>query len=193
MSDRFVISDTHFRHANAVLKFKRADGTPLRDFSSVEECDEFMVEQWNKTVSKNSTVYHLGDVAIAKRGLEVVKRLNGKKRLIMGNHDVFKNKDYYEAGFEKLAGVRVFVDKFVLSHIPLFEKCVSDRFICNVTGHLHANYINSPRYLTVSVEQTNYTPLSFEEVEKRIILNKESFEQTGSVINYGNGADITSF
>jgi len=59
---------------------------------------------------------------------------------------------------------------------------VSERFRVNVHGHLHANEVMrrmqvpelrhmqepDPRYLCVSVEHTNYEPLSFEEVEARI-------------------------
>ncbi len=190
--ERFVISDTHFGHTNSWEKFKREDGSPLRPFTSTEEMDETMIERWNAKVGPNDTVYHLGDVAINKKGLASVSRLNGRKILIRGNHDIFKDEQYREIGFEQLHGVRVFVDKFILSHIPLFEKCVSERFVCNVTGHLHANYINSPRYLTVCVEHTNYTPLSFEEVEQRIKANQEAFAETGNVINYGGGVDITS-
>jgi calcineurin-like phosphoesterase family protein len=192
MTNRFVISDTHFFHHNSWEKFKREDGSPLRPFTSTEEMDETMIERWNAKVGPNDTVYHLGDVAINKKGLASVSRLNGRKILIRGNHDIFKDEQYREVGFEQLHGVRVFVDKFIFSHIPLFEKCVSERFVCNVTGHLHANYINSPRYLTVCVEHTNYTPLSFEEVEQRIKANQEAFAETGNVINYGGGVDITS-
>jgi calcineurin-like phosphoesterase family protein len=116
-------------------------------------------------------VYHLGDVVIARRHLETVKRLNGRKILIRGNHDIYKDKDYYGAGFEQIHGVRVFVDQFILSHIPLHPDCVGERFKRNVHGHLHGNRIMvdgeiDPRYLCVCVEQINYTPISFDDVLK---------------------------
>lgn len=190
MRNSYIISDTHFSHRNSWEKFKLPNGDPLRPFSSTEEMDETMVERWNAVVKPQDYVYVLGDVSINKKGLEHVKRLNGHKRLIMGNHDIHSNKMYYEAGFEKLAGVRVFVDKFVMSHIPLHPSCVSDRFVTNVHGHLHANYINSPEYLCVCVEHTNYAPISFEEVEERIQMNRECFESTGNVVNWGGGKAI---
>lgn len=192
MSNRFLISDTHFGHTNTWQKFTLPDGSPLRPFTSTEEMDETMVDNWNRVVRPKDTVYHLGDVVIARRNLETVKRLNGRKILIRGNHDIFKDKDYYEAGFEQIHGVRVFVDKFILSHIPLHPDCVGERFKRNVHGHLHGNrvmrivrakapYYNSngmgigimdvdrpeidPRYLSVCVEQINFTPVSFDEVE----------------------------
>ncbi len=178
--NRFLISDTHFGHTNTWQKFTVEDGSPLRPFTSTEEMDETMVDNWNKTVRPQDTVYHLGDVVIARRNLETVKRLNGRKILIRGNHDIFRDKDYYEAGFEQIHGVRVFVDKFILSHIPLHPDCVGERFKRNVHGHLHGNRIMGgwqhdwaedvevpdPRYLCVCVEQINYTPVSFDDVMK---------------------------
>lgn len=204
----FVISDTHFGHTNSWAKFKLPNGDPLRPFSSNEEMDEAMIERWNAKVSPQDTVYHLGDVVIKKSSLELVKRLNGKKRLVRGNHDIFHDKHYREVGFEKMYGVRVFVDKFILSHIPLHPDCVTDRFKVNVHGHLHANEVTrqipvqqtdewvsalshteiDPRYLCVSVEHTNYEPLSFEEVEARIARRWEATGYVGPAHAWGNGS-----
>lgn len=189
MANRFLISDTHFGHTNTWEKFTLEDGSPLRPFTSTEEMDETMVDNWNRVVRPQDTVYHLGDVVIARRHLETVKRLNGRKILIRGNHDIYKDKDYYGAGFEQIHGVRVFVDQFILSHIPLHPDCVGERFKRNVHGHLHGNRVMrkvivrpdrsagdhefymvnkeiDPRYLSVCVEQINFTPVSFDDVMK---------------------------
>lgn len=206
MSNRFVISDTHFGHTNSWQLFKRRDGSPLRPFSSTEEMDEAMIERWNAKVQPHDVVYHLGDVVINRKYLHLVKRLNGKKRLVRGNHDIFKDQDYRDVGFDSLYGVRVFTDKFILSHIPLHPDCITDRFKVNVHGHLHANEVMrtrtdmvhitmtglvaepDPRYLCVSVEHTNYEPLSFEEVDARIAKRWEEFGYTGPVNAWGNGS-----
>ena len=205
--NRFVISDTHFGHTNSWEKFKLADGSPLRPFTSTEEMDETMIERWNAKVKQQDTVYHLGDVVINKKYLHLVSRLNGRKILVRGNHDIFGDEDYYNVGFEQIHGVRVFVDKFILSHIPLHPDCVSERFRVNVHGHLHANQIMidetlissshtqpgsylhpDPRYLCVCVEQTNFTPLHFDEVEARIQKRWEETGYTGPVKTWGNGS-----
>ncbi len=206
--NRFVISDTHFGHTNSWEKFKLADGSPLRPFTSTEEMDETMIERWNAKVKPQDTVYHLGDVVINKKYLHLVSRLNGRKILIRGNHDIFGDDDYYNVGFEQIHGVRVFVDKFILSHIPLHPDCVTERFKVNVHGHLHANEITrkivtkpfapvgqqevidqiDPRYLCVSVEHTNYEPLHFDEVQARI---DKRWMETGyapTVRAWGNGS-----
>ena len=139
--NRFVISDHHFGHTNSWEKFKLADGSPLRPFTSNDEMNETMIERHNAKVKQHDTVYFLGDVVINRKHLQLVKRLNGRKILIRGNHDIFRDEDYREVGFEQIHGVRVFVDKFILSHIPLHPDCVTGRFRVNVHGHLHANQI----------------------------------------------------
>lgn len=207
MSNRFVISDHHLGHENSWKKFTVADGSPLRPFTSTDEMNEAMIERHNAVVRPQDTVYFLGDVVINKRYLELVKRMNGKKRLIRGNHDIFKDNDYREVGFEQIHGVRVFVDKFIFSHIPLHPDCVTDRFRVNVHGHLHANQVTmghdlyetvrtgtevkkiDPRYLCVCVEQTNFTPLSFDEVEARIQKrwNEVGYEPPKNA-GWGNGS-----
>ena len=199
--NRFVISDTHFGHTNSWEKFKLEDGSPLRPFTSTEEMDETMIERWNAKVKPQDTVYHLGDVVINQKSLHLVSRLNGRKILVRGNHDIFKDKQYTEVGFEQLHGVRVFVDKFILSHIPLHPDCVTERFKVNVHGHLHANEIMSwqvidedivykpdPRYLCVSVEHTNYEPLHFDEVQARIDKRWKDSEYIGPTNAWGNGS-----
>jgi calcineurin-like phosphoesterase family protein len=199
--ERWVISDTHFGHTNSWEKFKLADGSPLRPFTSTEEMDETMIERWNAKVKPGDTVYHLGDVVINKKYLHLVSRLNGRKILIRGNHDIFGDDDYYNVGFEQIHGVRVFVDKFILSHIPLHPDCVTERFKVNVHGHLHANeimidetlmsssYIKpDPRYLCVSVERTNYEPLHFDEVQALIDKRWADTGYTGPVNAWGNGS-----
>lgn len=204
MPERFVISDTHFGHTNSWEKFKLADGcTPLRPFTSTEEMDETMIDNWNRVVSPNSKVYHLGDVVINKKYLHLISRLNGKKRLIRGNHDIFTDTDYRNAGFEQIWGVKVF-DKFIMSHIPLHPESITSRFRVNVHGHYHANRVMQPRgfnvktgevlysdkpdprYLCVCVEQTNFTPLSFDEIEERI---QKLWAETGyeGKKGWGNG------
>lgn len=165
----YFISDTHFGHAN-ILTFKRADGTPLREFSNVDEMDEYMIEKWNSVVRPQDKVYHLGDVVINSKFLYRLDRLNGHKRLVRGNHDIYKTK-LYSQYFEEIHGVRVFGGfdslpkrtRLAASHVPLHPDCV-DRWGFNIHGHLHSNVMKDKRYINVSVEQLDYTPISMDEV-----------------------------
>ena len=79
----WLISDTHFGHEKTCTVFKRMDGSPLRPFSSAEEMDEEMVKRWNDRVRPKDKVYHLGDVVISRKSLQILSRLNGDRFLFV--------------------------------------------------------------------------------------------------------------
>lgn len=165
MANIFIISDTHFGHAN-ILNFLREDGSPLRRFDSVQEMDEHMVERWNSVVRPCDKVYHLGDVAMKKSCIETVARCNGHKRLVRGNHDIFPTKEYLKY-FDEIYGIRV-LDGMIFTHIPIHPESLG-RFKANVHGHIHAKPSFGPKYINVSVEALDdYTPVSLEDLKKKL-------------------------
>lgn len=164
----WFISDTHFSHGNTIFKFKRPDGTPMRSFESVEHMDETMVERWNSRVKPSDHVYHLGDVSMKrpKHVDHILRRLNGHKRLVRGNHDIAKTKEYLEY-FDEIYGTR-YLDNIVFSHYPIHEGSLG-RYAANVHGHIHTSPGPSDkRYINISVEVIDYTPVSLEELKQRI-------------------------
>lgn len=162
MAAIWLISDTHFSHENTWAKFKRPDGTPMRHFTSTKEMDEYMIERWNSVVRDHDHVYHLGDVAMARPALQLVKRLNGKKRLVLGNHDNFAISSYAEVGFQKFFSSRQ-IGGLLLTHVPVHPDSIG-KSLGNVHGHIHTNAGNyGHRYLNVSVEVIAYTPITLEE------------------------------
>lgn len=164
----FLISDTHFGH-EGVCRFLRANGEKLRPWDNPQEMDEFMIEQWNSRVSDIDIVYHLGDVVINRRALQTLERLNGRKVLIKGNHDIFKLHEYSKY-FDDIRAYHRLNDCF-LSHIPMHPSQLY-RWRINIHGHLHSNFVElengnqDPRYISVCVEHTNYAPLCFDEFEE---------------------------
>jgi len=175
----FFLSDTHFGHNNSCTLFKRHDGTPLRNFPSSVEMDEHIIDRWNSVVKPQDHVYHLGDVAMRRPCLATVARCNGHKRLIRGNHDIFKTKDYLQY-FDEVMGMRV-MENIIFTHIPIHPGCMG-RFSLNVHGHLHhqprevegiyrdittgAHHTLKGGYKNISVEMlTDYTPVSLEELK----------------------------
>lgn len=171
MKETFLVSDTHFTHMG-VCKFTRSDGiTKLRPWSTPEEMDEAMVEKWNAVVKPHDKVYHLGDVVMRVKDLDILRRLNGDKVLIRGNHDIYDMKDYAKH-FRDIRGCHV-LDGLIMSHIPLHPDSMG-RFGCNIHGHTHANNVMlngaiDPRYFCVCVEQTDFAPISFDTVKERIL------------------------
>ncbi len=186
MPSVFLVSDTHFGHAG-VCRFLREDGTKLRPWDSPEEMDEHMVKVWNETVKPTDKVYHLGDVVINRKALSILHRLNGDKVLIRGNHDIFRDEEYRNF-FRELRAYHV-MNGMILSHIPIHTESLA-RFGVNIHGHLHSNRVMKdngyggrvidPRYHCVCVEQTDFRPILFEDVLKKI-------KEEGGQIGFRNG------
>lgn len=177
MPSVWLTSDTHFGHAG-VCRFTLDDGvTKLRPWTDPQEMDEAMVKLWNDRVRPNDKVYHLGDVVINRKALSILDRLNGDKVLIRGNHDIFKLEDYTKY-FRDVRGYHV-MNGMILSHIPVHDSALY-RFGVNIHGHTHAYRVMQPlatsgrldvvdtRYHCVCVEQTDFAPILFEDVMKRI-------------------------
>lgn len=171
MTQIFFISDTHFGHAATFEKFRREDGKPLRPFTSVDEMNSTMIKNWNNKVGSNDLVYHLGDIVMNKKFLPLIAQCNGRKRLIMGNHDM-ENAAEYLKYFENLYGVKT-LNGLILSHVPLERNSVVPRMGVNVHGHLHGFDIPDGAYYSVCVENIDYTPISLDELKEKIKLKKE--------------------
>lgn len=168
----WVISDTHWGHEN-IIKFCN------RPFSNLTEMNEAMVENWNRVVKPQDKVYHLGDVYFGKRGQGYLKRLNGHKRLVIGNHDEGTDPEILD-NFDKISAWRMFPEfGLLLTHVPVYAGAFGEdhaegrrsKYSINVHGHLHLNTVkdqwgknDDKRYRCVSVEHINYTPINIEEL-----------------------------
>ncbi len=173
----FITSDSHFSH-RGIVQFLRADGvTKERPWDTIEEMDEALVKNWNSVVRPTDKVIHLGDVVINRSALPIMDRLNGEKTLVLGNHDVLRIEEYLQY-FKKVKSMQI-LDNFICTHIPIHEASLH-RWKGNFHGHLHSNRVMTvdyrngdmfevidPRYLCLSVEQTNFTPISLEDAKKR--------------------------
>jgi|TARA_B110000211_G_C13817664_1_gene437772 calcineurin-like phosphoesterase family protein len=169
MAKIFVISDTHFNHAG-ILEFKDYIGRPVRDFDSVKQMNDCMMDNWVSVVGPKDTVIHCGDVLF---GLDKVDwltanfaKLPGKKRLVLGNHD---NPKHLAPFFKDIQMWIDMSDKgFLFSHTPQHASTLAEshRFgsgkVLNVHGHIHTNPSPEGPYKCVCVEQTNFTPVDIE-------------------------------
>ena len=110
----FYIADTHFFHNNIIRYCNRP-------YASVEEMNEALIDNWNKTVQPNDTIRIVGDFAFGgkQRLLEVMPRLNGNKILIHGNHDYYKKDFYLSAGFVDFKYNDIVEDMFI-THFPIY-------------------------------------------------------------------------
>lgn len=172
--ETYFTSDTHFGHAR-ILDFIGANRKHVREFPSVEDMDEYIVKQWNSVVRKQDRVYHLGDVAWSRPAWARVKgRLNGTKRLIMGNHDNKLIRDYaYD--FQRIDLWRAFPEYgFTITHIPVRLQSLRKRTFVNVHGHTHTDLLEDPHYMNVCVEQNDYKPFHLDEIRAYVETVREN-------------------
>jgi calcineurin-like phosphoesterase family protein len=132
---RWITSDLHFFHRN-IFSFCKA----TRPWSSVEEMNEALIEEWNSKVKKDHIIYHLGDFSFGKEAptRALLEQLNGEKVFIIGNHDKKLEKlygeygnvfDYYETSHNKV--------KVCMSHYPMHEWNQMHRGGIMLHGHMH--------------------------------------------------------
>lgn len=150
----FAIADTHFGHAN-IIKYCN------RPFATVEEMDAALIQNWNETVSNNDIVIHLGDLGLGKKEYiaNIVKQLNGKKILIMGNHDNWSEQTYRDMGFHTVSRFPIlYNDFYLMSHAPLTLSETTPYYNCY--GHVHqdSRFVDNATSGCYSVERIGYRP-----------------------------------
>ncbi len=171
---KWFTSDTHFGHKN-IIRYSN------RPYRSVDEMNEALIDSINQLVQPNDELYHLGDFAFSdeEATYNIVKRLNGKKHFIYGNHDktIKRSHDiqnlfesvstYSELYFNdaKLGKIPV-----VLCHYPMitWNKAHHGSFMLH--GHCHGNlrYPFPARIMDVGVDPQGYVPISEQTIIKRL-------------------------
>ena len=181
MRPTFVIADLHMGDED-MCSLKKADGHPLRPFSTIEEHDETIIANWNKVVPTDAKVYILGDVAQKKSDIAKIGRLNGSRKiLIAGNHDIYPSVDYLKY-FKDIRATHRLDNGILMSHIPVHPSTFGKAHKVNVHGHIHDKRVKhavdtfgtwdfsenaigtwvgdiDKRYFCVSCEHINYTPI----------------------------------
>jgi len=180
----FFTSDTHFGHSN-IIKF--CD----RPFKDIEEMDYKLIEAWNKKVPADGLVFHLGDFAWG--GYEFWKKireqLNGDIILIKGNHDQKNMSTTAEQELFKHATWQMLIEvegrKLWLNHFPFL--CYAGvyrepkKLVYQCYGHVHSGPDKKgqdlprlvhtyPMQYDVGVDNNNYEPISWEELNTKIQL-----------------------
>lgn len=134
----WITADLHFSHSN-ILKFNPA----TRQYTDSTHMDEMMILDWNNNVQPQDTVFILGDVAFCnvQKATSIVRRLNGRKILVEGNHDVKLVQDIdFVACFEeihKYHEINVNGNIVCMSHYPMLEWNQCHRGSIMFHGHVH--------------------------------------------------------
>ena len=183
----FFTSDLHFGHQN-IIRFCN------RPWKTTEEMDKALIENWNSVVGKNDIVFDLGDFAFAPnwRWKEILSQLNGKHYLILGNHDITRwpgdsIMELFEGVYQQL--ILKIDGRFVyLNHYPYL--CFGGAWrgpqnaVWQLFEHVHSGPNSSgkdcdrlngvfPYQYEVGVDNNNYTPISWEQVQEKIAYQVE--------------------
>ena len=177
----FFVSDTHFQHENIIKYCKR----PFKD---ITENDEELIRRWNEKVPENGIVFHLGDVGFGRPETinDILKHLNGKIYLVIGNHDWRHVVNEHAWRFEEMTqqiNMKIGNRHIILNHYPMLAFSGAWRGIdatYQLFGHVHTSpytdegldqqrmkYLFTSQY-DVGVDNNDFTPVSWKEVDQII-------------------------
>lgn len=168
-------SDLHCYHTN-IIKYCN------RPFDNAIQMTEQLIENHNKLVKQNDLVYWLGDIIWSfnkTQIIDLIKKFNGKKILILGNHDsktLIKLNTSFElfTRIEQVLETTIYSQKVFMSHYPHISWPGSYHGSWMLHGHTHGNLLDDPKVLRldVGVDTHNFEPISFEKVDE-IMRNKQ--------------------
>lgn len=165
----WVTSDTHFNHKN-ILLFE----SKVRDFSSVDEMNEVIINNWNKVVQPQDTIYILGDMFMGPlEGIDkIMVRLKGRKILIRGNHDTNPRLEKLKLYCEEIHDLYTLKHKgstFVMCHYPIREWAEKEKGSIHLYGHIHGmehrnGLSQEGNCFHVGVDTNNLTPVDLDSI-----------------------------
>lgn len=170
-AELFFVADLHFSHANIIKHCSRP-------FRSVEEHDEALVSNWNHAVGKHDTTYILGDFAY-KRHNHWVNRLNGKKILILGNHDKMSQLELSQfAEVHKLLDTQIDKQLVTMCHYKMQSYRSSFHGAWHLFGHSHGRMPEGPLSFDVGVDVWDYSPIHWSEIVYKMTPKVAQWKET---------------
>ena len=148
----WIISDTHYGHKNicrGVTAWRLPDGSipvsQTRDFKTIEQMNESIVNNINSVVEQDDVLIHLGDWSFG--GFENVKIFRDRIvcqeiHLILGNHDhhIENNRGDCQELFASVNHYTKLMYKFgtfVLMHYPMSSWDGLNKGHAHLHGHVH--------------------------------------------------------
>jgi calcineurin-like phosphoesterase family protein len=160
MPKTWFTADTHFGHSNIIRHCTRPFGT-------VEEMDASLIATWNAVVRKDDDIWHLGDFAYraAKAPADYLRRLNGRKHFVWGNHDTEQSKAAPGwASSQAYAEITVEGTRMVLFHYGMRTWRGVGRGAVHLYGHSHGRLPGDSRSCDAGVDAWDYRPVTLSEI-----------------------------
>jgi len=211
LNNVWILADTHFSHLNIIAYTRRPffkhgytmddlngflasttgrpDKDKLLEIVDLNLHDETLIQNWNLNIKQKDTVYHLGDFSLFNQE-RILKRLNGDKILIKGNHDkgIESFSKYFNCIFKEPPvnrGTSINGVKVILNHYPMLSWNAKFHNRIHFFGHVHSSplkpFIPSRNSYDVGVDNNGYSPILFEDAMNKAINNKNylKFDKEG--------------
>lgn len=177
MSNKWFSADLHIGHKR-ILEFCG----DTRRGETVEEHDELIVEACNSVIKPEDEFFILGDEALGDRrqGYNKIRRINGRKHLIRGNHTQIKEEhfDIFES-ISDYKEIRIEGIKVIMFHFPIISWNEMSKGSFMLHGHCHANLKDfGGKMMDVGIDtrpSKDMKPWSWEEIKAR--MNKREIKQ----------------
>lgn len=161
---KYVVADPHFGHFNIIRYCNR-------QFKTSEEMDKFEINSFNSVIKDDKDeLIIVGDFCLKSAQhhnyyASILKKLRGRKILIIGNHDELRPRFYLEVGFYAIhtsLEIKINGIDTVLVHDPCFS--CTDRSKLFLCGHVHDLFHVQKNVINVGVDVNNYIPQSEEQI-----------------------------
>ena len=188
MSDIFFTSDSHYMHKNICRGTTNwSDPSRARDFDTLEEMNQTLIEGINLSVKEDDLLYHLGDWSFG--GEEQINKFRNQIKckninIILGNHDhhIYKNPNAYitYGTFSNVHTYYEFKQKgyplIVLFHYPIEEWNGKHHNTLHLHGHSHCTkgVITGKRRMDLSPEGNDYRPYHIDDIVDKLLKADES-------------------
>lgn len=165
MTRTLFTADTHWGHEGIIAQCGRP-------FADVRDMDEALIANWNAVVGKNDIVIHLGDFAhkCEQRRLEAIfDRLNGRKFLVIGNHDDLATLSLpWAASPSSLSEATIDGVRIVMCHYALRTWHRQNRGAIALYGHSHGRLPGTSLSTDVGVDVWGYCPVTVQQIQQRL-------------------------
>lgn len=166
----YFTSDLHLGHL-AIINMQN------RPFKDVNEMNKTLINNYNSCVKNNDVCYILGDISHhleVEETNEIIKKLNGKKILIKGNHDKAYDEALFDGVYDLFStslSIGNYNRLFVMMHYPMLSWSRANAGSIHLHGHIHSdgsyNAKNRDKHILrydVGVDANNYYPVSVAQV-----------------------------
>jgi calcineurin-like phosphoesterase family protein len=180
----YITSDTHYGHKNIVrgtTNWRTQDGeVPVdstRDFQTIEQMNERLIDGINHFVGQDDTLIMLGDVSFGgfdNIGIFLERLVCHNIHLILGNHDthIDRDRDFVQKRFlsvQHYLEVNIEGKDFVLCHYPLQSWNGLNKGVIHLHGHVHLpenRKFGNGKRLDVGVDGNGMDPYSISDIIK---------------------------